>query len=244
MTVPLKTTAVDPTMLRRAAVASTVGSAVEFYEFTIYGFLAVVFAPQFFPADDPTAATLAALAVFGGGYLARPLGGILFGAWGDRVGRRSVLMATIFLMGGASIAIGLLPTYATAGLLAPALLLVLRLVQGLSAGGEFTGAQTYIVEMAPSRRRGVYGSLPALGIGLGFAVAARGGGPRQTARGRGAGGGRGGGGGGGVGAGGRPCTATPRSTAAAPPPPRAPRANVPRAPPPPGKANPARSTPA
>lgn len=172
MTVPLKTTAVDPTMLRRAAVASTVGSAVEFYEFTIYGFLAVVFAPQFFPADDPTASTLAALAVFGGGYLARPLGGILFGAWGDRVGRRSVLMATIFLMGGASIAIGLLPTYATAGLLAPALLLVLRLVQGLSAGGEFTGAQTYIVEMAPTRRRGVYGSLPALGIGLGFAVAA------------------------------------------------------------------------
>ncbi|MCV7066247.1 MFS transporter [Mycolicibacterium farcinogenes] len=163
--------AVSPT-LRRAAVASSVGSAVEFYEFTIYGFLAVVFAPQFFPADDPAASTLAALAVFGGGYLARPAGGILFGALGDRLGRRSVLMATIFLMGVASTLIGVLPTYTSVGLAAPVLLLVLRLLQGVSAGGEFTGAQTYIVEMAPPHRRGLFGSLPALGIGLGFASAA------------------------------------------------------------------------
>lgn len=162
---------VSPT-LRRAALASSVGSAVEFYEFTIYGFLAVVFAPQFFPADDPAASTLAALAVFGGGYLARPAGGMLFGALGDRLGRRSVLMATIFLMGVASTLIGFLPTYADIGLAAPLLLLVLRLLQGVSAGGEFTGAQTYIVEMAPPRRRGLFGSLPALGIGLGFAAAA------------------------------------------------------------------------
>ncbi|MEU0510858.1 MFS transporter [Amycolatopsis sp. NPDC006125] len=160
-----------PVALRRAAVASTVGSAVEFYEFTIYGFLAVVFGPLFFPSGDAAASTLSALAVFGGGYLARPLGGILFGALGDRIGRRSVLMATIFLMGGASTLIGVLPTYAQAGLVAPLALLVLRLVQGLSAGGEFTGAQTYIVEMAPPRRRGALGSLPALGIGLGFGVA-------------------------------------------------------------------------
>ncbi|GAA5044686.1 MFS transporter [Thermocatellispora tengchongensis] len=131
----------------------------------------MVFAPLFFPADDPAASTLSALAVFGGGYLARPLGGVLFGALGDRIGRRPVLMATIFLMGGASMLIGVLPTYEQAGLLAPALLLALRLLQGLSAGGEFTGAQTYIVEMAPANRRGLYGSLPALGIGLGFAVA-------------------------------------------------------------------------
>ncbi|OPG14141.1 MFS transporter [Microbispora sp. GKU 823] len=169
-------TAISPAVarsivLRRSAVASTVGSAVEFYEFTIYGFLAVVFAPLFFPSSDPAASTLSALAVFGGGYLARPLGGILFGVLGDRIGRRTVLMSTIFLMGGASTLIGLLPTYNRAGLLAPALLLALRLLQGLSAGGEFTGAQTYIVEMAPAHRRGALGSLPALGIGLGFGTA-------------------------------------------------------------------------
>ncbi len=136
--------------LRRATAASTLGSAVEFYEFTIYGFLTVVFAPLLFPSDDPAASTLAALAVFGGGFLARPLGGIIFGAIGDRVGRRNVLMATIFLMGGASTAVGVLPTYSQIGLWAPVLLLLLRLLQGVSAGGEFTGAQTYIVEMAPA----------------------------------------------------------------------------------------------
>ncbi|BBY86611.1 MFS transporter [Mycolicibacterium tokaiense] len=166
------TTRTPNTTLRRAAVASLAGSAVEFYEFTIYGFLAVVFAPLFFPSSDPTASTLAALAVFGGGYLARPLGGIIFGALGDRVGRRSILLATIFLMGGASTLIGVLPTYAQAGLVAPLLLLVMRILQGVSAGGEFAGAQTYIVEMAPERRRGLYGSLPVFGAGLGFASAA------------------------------------------------------------------------
>jgi MHS family proline/betaine transporter-like MFS transporter len=118
--------------LRRA----TAASAVQFYEFTIYGFLAVALAPLFFPSDDPAASMLAALAGFGGGYLTRPLGGILFGAIGDRMGRRSVLMATIFLMGGASTAIGLLPTYAQIGLFSTALLLVLRILQGASAGGE------------------------------------------------------------------------------------------------------------
>lgn len=169
---PVATPAVaSPEARRRAVLASTVGSAVEFYEFTVYGFLAVVFGPLFFPAADPTAATLSALAVFGAGYLARPLGGIFFGALGDRIGRRSVLMATIFLMGGASMLIGVLPTYAQIGVLAPLLLVVLRLVQGFAAGGEVAGAQTYIVEMAPPGRRALFGSLPALGVGLGFASA-------------------------------------------------------------------------
>ncbi|MGV9803211.1 MFS transporter [Mycobacterium sp. NPDC003449] len=158
--------------LRRAALASTVGSAIEFYEFTVYGFLAVVFAPLFFTSDQPTAATLSALAVFGGGYLARPLGGVIFGTLGDRMGRKPVLMLTIFLMGSASMAIGVLPGYAQIGIAAPVLLLILRILQGLSAGGEFTGAQTYIVEMAPRNRRAVYGSLPAFGIGVGFGFGA------------------------------------------------------------------------
>ncbi|WP_342661756.1 MFS transporter [Rhodococcus ruber] len=148
------------------------GSAIEYYEFTAYGFLAVVFAPLFFPTDNPAAATLSALAIFGGGYLARPLGGVVFGALGDRLGRKPVLLVTIFLMGFASMAIGLIPTYAQIGLIAPLLLLLLRVLQGLSAGGEFTGAQTYIVEMAPPKKRGVYGSLPALGICIGFASGA------------------------------------------------------------------------
>ncbi|MGN0096962.1 MAG: MFS transporter [Corynebacterium sp.] len=159
---------VDPLRLRRAAAASLVGSAIEFYEFTVYGFLAVVFGPLFFPSENPASATLAALVVYGGGYLARPLGGLVFGALGDRVSRRMVLMTTIFLMGISTALIGMLPTYAAIGIAAPLLLLLLRCIQGFSAGGEFSGAQTYIVEMAPVERRGFYGSLPAFGIGLGF----------------------------------------------------------------------------
>lgn len=163
---------VSVTARRRAMWACLLGSAVEFYEFMIYAFLAAVFAPQFFPASDPLASTLAALAVFGGGYLARPLGGLVFGALGDRFGRRPVLMTTIFLMGGASILMGVLPTYAQVGVLAPILLMLLRLVQGFAAGGEITGALTYIVELAPPKQRAVYGSLPAMGVALGLGTAA------------------------------------------------------------------------
>jgi MFS transporter, MHS family, proline/betaine transporter len=157
---------------RRALRASVVGTVVEYYEFTVYAFLAVVFGPLFFPASSAAASTLSALAVFGAGYLARPLGGILFGVLGDRFGRRPVLMTTLVTMGLTSSAIGLLPTYATLGLAAPAVLVVLRLVQGLSAGGEFAGAMTYVAEMAPPRRRGLYAAVPGMGIGLGFASAA------------------------------------------------------------------------
>ncbi|PXY19266.1 MFS transporter [Prauserella muralis] len=163
---------VSPTSRRRAMWASMLGSAVEFYEFTIYAYLAVVFAPLFFPAGDVFASTLAALAVYVGGYVARPVGGLIFGALGDRFGRRPVLMTTIFLMGGAASLVGLLPTYDQIGVLAPILLVVLRLVQGFSAGGELTGALTFIVESAPPNRRAVYASLPALGVAIGLGLAA------------------------------------------------------------------------
>ncbi|MEV8376391.1 MFS transporter [Kribbella sp. NPDC056861] len=163
----------DPSLTRRRAVrASLVGTIVEYYEFTVYGFLAVVFGPLFFPAGSPTVATLSALTVFGAGYLARPLGGVVFGALGDRYGRRPVLMATLLIMGVASSLMGILPTYASIGAAAPVLLLILRLLQGFSAGGEWSGALTYITEMAPPRRRGLYGSVPALGVGIGFLSAA------------------------------------------------------------------------
>ncbi|SFP35933.1 MULTISPECIES: MFS transporter [Actinomadura] len=169
---PKQAITVSPTARRRAMWASTLGSTVEFYEFTVYAYLAVIFAPQFFPADDPIASTLSALAVFGAAYIARPAGGLMFGALGDRFGRRPVLMTTIFLMGGASSLVGVLPTHAQVGVLAPVLLVILRLLQGLAAGGEATGALTYIVELAPPNRRAVYGSLPALGVAIGLALAA------------------------------------------------------------------------
>ena len=158
--------------IRRAATAGVIGTTIEFYDFSVYGLLAVVFAPLFFPSASPVASTLAALAVFGVGYLTRPLGGVVFGWLGDRVGRRTALMATILVMGTASVLIGLLPTYATIGVAAPALLVLLRLLQGLSAGGEVIGSQVYVVESAPADQRGRYGSLTPAGTGAGFALAA------------------------------------------------------------------------
>jgi MHS family proline/betaine transporter-like MFS transporter len=157
---------------RRAVRASLVGTVVEYYEFTVYGFLAVVFGPLFFAVSSPVAATLSALTVYGAGYLARPLGGVVFGALGDRLGRRPVLMATLLMMGVSSALIGMLPTHASIGPAAPVLLLVLRLFQGFSAGGEWAGALTYVSEMAPPRKRALYGSIPAMGVGIGFISAA------------------------------------------------------------------------
>lgn len=159
------------TRFRRAAAAGTVGTVVEFYDFGLYGLLAVVFASRFFPAQNPVTSTLEALAVIGAGYLSRPVGGMIFGLLGDRIGRRPVLIASLILMGLSSTLIGVLPTYSTIGVLAPALLVLLRVFQGISAGGEVAGAQTYVVESAPRGSRGLFGSLPALGSALGAAAA-------------------------------------------------------------------------
>ena len=137
------------TTARRAAIAGGVGTLIEYYDFAVYGFLAVVIAPLFFPSTSPGVSILATLAVFGVAYVARPLGGIFFGRLGDRRGRRSALVITVVCMGIACGILGLLPTHSSVGYLAPVLLVIIRLAQGFSAGGEIGGAATYIAESAP-----------------------------------------------------------------------------------------------
>jgi MHS family proline/betaine transporter-like MFS transporter len=144
---------------RKAVLAGTIGNVVEWYDFAIYAYSVSVIAALFFPAGNETAALLSTLAIFGVTFLARPLGGVIFGHVGDRVGRRSALAASVLLMGGATVLIGLLPTYGQVGHLAPVLLLVCRLAQGFSLGGEFTGATSFITEYAPENRRGFWASL-------------------------------------------------------------------------------------
>ncbi|MEU1525966.1 MFS transporter [Nocardia rhamnosiphila] len=157
---------------RRAAIAGGVGTLIEYYDFAVYGFLAVTIAPLFFPSDNSGVSILSTLAVFGVAYVARPLGGIFFGRLGDRRGRRHSLVITVVSMGIACGILGLLPTHSTVGVLAPILLALVRLAQGFSAGGEVGGAATYIAESAPPRKRGFFGSFTPVGSTLGFAVAA------------------------------------------------------------------------
>lgn len=127
-------------LARRASVAASAGTAIEYYDFAIYGYLAVVLAPLFFPAGDSLVGLLGTLGVVATGSLARPLGGLIFGRIGDRRGRKAVLMATVAVMGTATMLTGMLPTYASIGIGAPILLTLLRIVQGLAAGGEIGGA--------------------------------------------------------------------------------------------------------
>lgn len=149
---------------RKAALAGWVGSALEYYDFFIYGTAAaLVFNRIFFPESDPTTGTLLALASFGVGYLARPLGAILLGHVGDRLGRKKVLVTTLLLMGGTTFLVGCLPTYEEAGLLAPAALVVLRLIQGLSAAGEQAGANSMTLEHSPQHRRAFFTSFTLSG---------------------------------------------------------------------------------
>jgi MHS family proline/betaine transporter-like MFS transporter len=149
------------------AAAGFAGTFVEYYDFTLYAVLTVVFSPLFFPSDDPATSFLAGLAVFGAGYFARPLGGILFGHIGDRYGRRTALIGTIALMGVSVTVMGLLPTYEQIGIWAPILLILARLGQGFSAGAEMLGSVTYVLESAPPSRRFLLGSLTPLGASLG-----------------------------------------------------------------------------
>lgn len=151
-------------MARRAAISSTLGSALEWIDFTAYGAIAATVLPsQFFPTMDPGTAILASFATFGVGFFARPAGGVVLGILGDRLGRKNVLLYTLILMGVASFLIGLLPTYSSIGLWAPALLVLLRFLQGFALGGESTGAQLLTMEHAPPNRRGFFGSLINIG---------------------------------------------------------------------------------
>ncbi|NHW46004.1 MHS family MFS transporter [Paenarthrobacter sp. MSM-2-10-13] len=164
---------VEPEQLRRATLASSVGSALEYYDFYIYGLAsALIFGPLFFSPLGPDGALIASFATYGVGFAARPFGGLIFGYIGDRFGRKMVLILTIALMGTASFAIGLLPTFEQAGMLGAVLLVTLRIVQGLGAGAEQAGATTLISEVAPRRRRGFFASLPFVGIQLGTLLGA------------------------------------------------------------------------
>ncbi|MCA1190659.1 MFS transporter [Saccharopolyspora sp. 6V] len=152
----------------KAFFVAGLGTALEYYDFLIYGLAAgLVFNHVFFPAQDPLLGTLYAFAAFGTGFFARPLGGVVIGHFGDRVGRRKMLVLTLVTMGLATLGVGLLPTYEQVGPLAPALLVALRLVQGFAAGGEWGGAALFGMENAPANRRGLWGSFTSTGIGLG-----------------------------------------------------------------------------
>lgn len=163
---------VDAKALRRIVIASVAGNALEWYDFFLYGTAAaLVFGELFFPpGSDPLVGTLAAFAGFAVGFAARPFGGILFGHIGDRYGRKGALVWTLSIMGVATFLIGLLPTYAQIGLWAPALLVLLRLLQGIASGGEWGGGVLMISESAPPEKRGYYASWSQLGVGGGFVL--------------------------------------------------------------------------
>lgn len=165
-------TVVDHSMLRRAVGGTVVGNTMEWYDVGVYGYLAATMGRVFLPNADPGLQLLFSLGVFASTYLARPLGGVFFGRLGDRVGRQKVLAATLILMASATCLIGLLPDYGAVGALAPVLLVVLKLVQGFSTGGEYAGATTFVSEYAPDARRGFFGSLLDFGSYLGFALGA------------------------------------------------------------------------
>lgn len=157
---------------RKAALASWIGSAVEYYDFFIYGTAAALVFPElFFPTADPQTATIASFATFGVAYVARPIGAVVLGHFGDRIGRKSMLIFTLLLMGLSTICIGLLPTYAQVGVLAPILLVVLRFAQGLSAAGEQAGANSMTLEHAPAGRRAFYTSFTLSGTQMGLILA-------------------------------------------------------------------------
>ena len=155
--------------IRKVALASFIGTAIEWYDYFLYGTAAaLVFNQLFFPEFSPLAGTLASFATFAVGFFARPVGGIIFGHFGDRIGRKTMLVLTLLIMGVATFLIGLLPTYETIGVWAPILLVVLRVFQGFGVGGEWGGAVLMAVEHSPRGRRGFYGSWPQMGVPAGL----------------------------------------------------------------------------
>lgn len=158
---------------KKAAASGWIGSALEYYDFFIYATAASLVFPQlFFPSTDPTVAIVASLATYGVGYVARPIGAFVLGHWGDTHGRKYVLLLCMFLMGFSTMAVGILPTYSQVGILAPILLVVLRLIQGFAVAGEISGASSMILEHAPFGRRGFYASFTLQGVQAGQILAA------------------------------------------------------------------------
>jgi MHS family shikimate/dehydroshikimate transporter-like MFS transporter len=152
----------------RSAVISGIGTSIEWYDFYLYGTAgALVFNKLFFPEVNPLTGVLASFGVFAAGFVTRPLGGVIFGHFGDRIGRKRMLIVSMLVMGLATFGVGLLPTYSQVGILAPTLLVVLRVVQGLAVGGEWSGAALLAVETAPPGRRGLYGAFPQMGVPFG-----------------------------------------------------------------------------
>jgi MFS family permease len=162
---------IDPKRDRLVITASSLGTVFEWYDFFVYGILGALIGKLFFPSDNPTAAMLASLAVFGAGFGVRPLGAIVFGYLGDKIGRKYTFLVTISLMGGATAAIGFLPTFASIGVTAAVLLLILRCLQGLALGGEYGGAAIYVAEHAPKGKRGQYTSWIQASVAGGFLLA-------------------------------------------------------------------------
>ncbi|MDR5784650.1 MFS transporter [Caballeronia sp. LZ065] len=156
---------VNDSDIRRVSFASAIGATLEWYDFFIFGSAAaLIFNKLFFPAIDPVAGTIAALASFAIGFIARPVGGIVFGHYGDKIGRKAMLVLSLVMMGGVTFLIGLLPTYESIGLGAPILLTTLRFLQGFAVGGEWGGATLMVIEHSPAKKRGFYGAWPQMGI--------------------------------------------------------------------------------
>ncbi len=156
----------------KIVIASVSGALLEWYDFFVYGTAsALVFGTVFFPNEDPTTATIASFATFGAGFFARPLGGLVFGELGDRIGRKAALMWTLGIIGTATVLIGLVPSYGQIGVWAPIILVILRLVQGFGLGGEYGGAALLTIEHAPEKKRGFFGSLPQMAASAGILLA-------------------------------------------------------------------------
>jgi MFS family permease len=159
--------------LRRVVAASLIGATIEWYDFFLYGTVAgIVFNKLYFPVADPLVSILLAYATFAVGFVARPLGGVIFGHFGDRIGRKSMLVMTLMIMGVATVLIGLLPTYQQIGVAAPILLLFLRVMQGIGLGGEWGGAVLMTYEYAPEGKKGLFASLPQIGLSIGLCMSA------------------------------------------------------------------------
>jgi metabolite-proton symporter len=162
----------DKAMLRRVVLASVVGATIEWYDFFLYGVVAgIVFNKLYFPSQDPLISTLLAYSTFAVGFVTRPLGGVIFGHFGDKIGRKSMLIMTLMIMGVSTVLVGCVPTYARIGIFAPISLLLLRVFQGIGLGGEWGGAVLMTFEYAAPKQRGLYASLPQVGLSLGLCLA-------------------------------------------------------------------------